>query len=127
MKKIIFIVIVAITPFLFGTIVQTNLCSGQNDYTHKFPIDKFTSLRPVQLCNVQTAIYQDFVFSNTAMDSFTSSGDADKYMTICMAEPSVFQRDFHFYYQIKSMPATSPSPEPPLPEPPSPLPRLPGA
>jgi hypothetical protein len=126
MKKIKFIVIVAITPFLFGTSVQANLCSRQNDFTHKFRIDKFTGLRPVQQCNAQPAIYQDFVFSNTAIDSFTSTGDADKYMTICTAEPSVFQRYFNFGYNINSMPATSPSPEPPLPEPPSPLPTLPG-
>jgi hypothetical protein len=126
MKKIKFMVIVAFTPFVFGTSVQANLCTGENDFTHKFRIDRFTGLRPVQQCNVQMAIYQDFVFSNTAIDSFTSTGDVNEYMTICTAEPSVFQRDFHFDYKIKSMPATSPPPEPPLPEPPSPLPILPG-
>ena len=96
MKKIKFMVIVAFTPFVFGTSVQANLCGSQN------------------------------VFPNTAIDSFTSTGDVNEHMTICTAEPSVFQRDFHFDYKIKSMPATSPPPEPPLPEPPSPLPILPG-
>jgi hypothetical protein len=126
MKKIKFIVIIAFTPFVFGTSVQANLCAGENDFMHKFRIDRFTDLWAVQQCNVQTAIFQDFVFSNTAIDSFTSTGDANEYMTICTAEPSVFQRDFHFDYKIKSMPATFPSPEPPPPEPPSPQPILPG-
>jgi hypothetical protein len=126
MKKIKFMVIVAFTPFLFGTSVQANLCTGANDFTHKFRMDIFAGLRPVQQCNVQTAIYQKFIFSNTAIDSFTSTGDANEYMTSCTTEPSVFQRDFYFDCNIKSMPATSPSPEPPLPEPPSPLPILPG-
>jgi len=126
MKKIKFMVIVAAIPFLFGTSVQANLCSGENDFTHKIRIDKFTGFRPVQQCNLQAAIYQGFVFSNTAIDSFTSTSDVNEYMTIYTAEPSVFQRDFPFDYKIKSMPATSPDPEPPMPEPPSSLPILPG-
>jgi hypothetical protein len=126
MKKIKFIGIIAISFLLFGTSVQANLCSSQNVFTHKFRIDKFIGLGPVQQGNVQTAIDQDFVFPNTAIDSFTSTGDAHEYMTIYTAKPSVFQGDFHFDYKIKSMPATSLSPEPPLPEPPSPLPTLPG-
>ncbi|MHA1509016.1 MAG: hypothetical protein ACTSO6_09980 [Promethearchaeota archaeon] len=96
MKKIKFIGIIAFSLLLFVTSVQANLCSSQN------------------------------IFPNTATDSFTSTGDADEYMTIYTAKPSVFQGDFQFDYKIKSMPATSSPPEPPPPEPPSPLPTLPG-
>ncbi|MGD9382739.1 MAG: hypothetical protein PVH55_01680 [Desulfobacterales bacterium] len=136
MKKIELIGMVVISLLLFGTSVRANLWSSRNDFTPKLPKQKFLGLGLVQQGNVQTAIDQGFVFPNSSIKSFSSTDNVDEYITIYAAEPSVFQRDFHFDSKIKSMSAISPSPEqpspeplsaePPLPESPSPQPTLPG-
>lgn len=126
MKKIEFIGMVGILLLLFGTSVQANLWSSQNNFTSKFRKEKFIGSRLIQQSDVQTAFGQAFVFQNATIESFTSTGNADEYVTSYTAKPSVFQRDFHLDSKIKIISAPSPWPEPPSPEPPSPLPTLPG-
>jgi hypothetical protein len=126
MKKIELIGKVGILLLLFGTYVQANLWSSLNNFTPEFRKEKFIESGPIQQGNVQTAIDQGFVFQNATTESFTSTGNADAYVTSYTAKPSVFQRDYHLDSKIKIIPAPSPSPEPPSPEPPSPLPTLPG-
>jgi hypothetical protein len=125
-KKIELIGRVGILLLLFGTYVQANLWSSQNNVTPEFRKEKFIESGPMQQDNVQTAIDQGFVFQNATIESFTSTGNADAYVTCYTAKPSVFQKNFHLDSKVIIISAPSPSPEPPSPEPPSPLPTLPG-
>lgn len=125
MSKIKLICFVCISLLFFGTSVQANLRSSQNDFTTKFRKEKFIGGGPGQQANVLMAVGQGFFFQNTVLESVAPTSNPDGYMTIYTTEELVFQRGFNFDAEVEIIQTGYPSPEPPSPEPPLPLPTLP--
>jgi len=125
MSKIKLICFVCISLLFFGTSVQANLRSSQNDFTTKFRKEKFIGGGPGQQANVLIAVGQGFFFQNTVLESVAPTSNPDGYMTIYTTEELVFQRGFNFDAEVEIIQTGHPSPEPPSPEPPLPLPTLP--
>ena len=125
MSKIKLICFVCISLLFFGTSVQANLRSSQNDFTTKFRKEKFIGGGPGQQANVLMAVGQGFFFQNTVLESVAPTSNPDGYMTIYTTEELVFQRDFNFDAEAEIIRTEYPSPEPPPPDPPLPLPTLP--
>lgn len=125
MSKIKLICFVCISLLFFGTSVQANLRSSQNDFTTKFRKEKFIGGGPGQQANVLMAVGQGFFFQNTVLESVAPTSNPDGYMTIYTTEELVFQRGFNFDAEVEIIRTGYPSPEPPSPEPPSPEPPLP--
>ena len=125
MSKIKLICFVFISLLLFGTSVQANLRSSQNDFTTKFRKEKFIGGGPGQQANVLMAVGQGFFFQNAVLESVAPTSSPDGYMTIYTTEELVFQRGFNFDAEVEIIQTGYPSPEPPSPEPPSPEPPLP--
>ena len=125
MSKIKLICFVCISLLFFGTSVQANLRSSQNDFTTKFRKEKFIGGGPGQQTNVLIAVGQGFFFQNTVLESVAPTSNPDGYMTIYTTEELVFQRDFNFDAEAEIIRTEYPSPEPPPPDPPLPLPTLP--
>ena len=125
MSKIKLICFVCILLLFFGTSVQANLRSSQNDFTTKFRKEKFIGGGPGQQANVLMAVGQGFFFQNAALESVAPTSNPDGYMTIYTTEELVFQRGFNFDAEVEIIQTGYPSPEPPSPEPPSPDPPLP--
>ncbi len=125
MSKIKLICFVCISLLFFGTSVQANLRSSQNDFTTKFLKEKFIGGGPGQQANVLMAVGQGFFFQNAALESVAPTCNPDGYMTIYTTEELVFQRGFNFDAEVEIIQTGYPSPEPPSPDPPLPLPTLP--
>ena len=125
MSKIKLICFVCISLLFFGTSVQANLRSSQNDFTTKFRKEKFLGGGPGQQANVLMAVGQGFFFQNAVLESVAPTSNPDGYMTIYTTEELVFQRGFNFDAEVEVIQTGFPSPEPPSPEPPSPEPPLP--
>jgi hypothetical protein len=125
MSKIKLVCFVCISLLFFGTSVQANLRSSQNDFTTKFRKEKFIGGGPGQQANVLMAVGQGFFFQNAVLESVTPTSSPDGYMTIYTTEELVFQRGFNFDAEVEIIQTGYPSPEPPSPEPPSPEPPLP--
>jgi len=125
MSKIKLICFVCISLLFFGTSVQANLRSSQNDFTTKFRKEKFIGGGPGQQANVLMAVGQGFFFQNAVLESVAPTGNPDGYMTIYTTEELVFQRGFNFDAEVEIIQIGYPSPEPPSPEPPPPEPPLP--
>ena len=125
MSKIKLICFICISLLFFGTSVQANLRSSQNDFTTKFRKEKFIGGGPGQQANVLMAVGQGFFFQNTVLESVAPTSNPDGYMTIYTTEELVFQRDFNFDAEAEIIRTEYPSPEPPPPDPPLPLPTLP--
>ena len=125
MSKIKLICFICISLLFFGTSVQANLRSSQNDFTTKFRKEKFIGGGPGQQANVLMAVGQGFFFQNTVLESVAPTSNPDGYMTIYTTEELVFQRDFNFDAKAEIIQTEYPSPEPPPPDPPLPLPTLP--
>ncbi len=125
MSKIKLICFVCISLLFFGTSVQANLRSSQNDFTTKFRKEKFIDGGPEQQANVLMAVGQGFFFQNAALESVAPTSNPDGYMTIYTTEELVFQRGFNFDAEVEVIQTGYPSPEPPSPEPPLPLPTRP--
>jgi hypothetical protein len=96
MSKIKLICFICISLLFFGTSVQANLRSSQNDFTTKFRKEKLISGGPGQQVNILMEVDQGFNFDS---------------------EVEIIQTGYPSH--------EPPSPEPPLPEPPSPEPPLP--
>jgi len=124
MSKIKLICFVCISLLFFGTSVQANLRSSQNDFTTKFRKEKFIGGGPGQQANVLMAVGQGFFFQNTVLESVAPTSNPDGY-TIYTTEELVFQRGFNFDAEVEIIQTGYPSPEPPSPEPPLPEPPLP--
>ncbi|MBE9529868.1 MAG: hypothetical protein IMF00_01235 [Proteobacteria bacterium] len=122
MSKIKLICFVCISLLFFGTSVQANLRSSQNDFTTKFRKEKFIGGGPGQQANVLTAAGQDFFFQNAALESVAPTSNPDGYMTIYTTEELVFRRGFNFDAEVEVIQTGYPLPDPPLPDPPLPLP-----
>ena len=122
MSKIKLICFVCISLLFFGTSVQANLRSSQNDFTTKFRKEKFIGVGPGQQANVLMAVGQGFFFQNAALESVAPTSNPDGYMTIYTTEELVFQRGFNFDAEVEVIQTGYPSPEPPSPDPPLPLP-----
>lgn len=125
MSKIKLICFVCISLLFFGTSVQANLRSSQNDFTTKFRKEKFIGGGPGQQANILMAVGQGFFFQNAALESVAPTSNPDGYMTIYTTEELVFQRGFNFDAEVEIIQTGCPSPEPPSPDPPLPLPTLP--
>lgn len=125
MSKIKLICFVCISLLFFGTSVQANLRSSQNDFTTKFRKEKFIGGGPGQQANILMAVGQGFFFQNAALESVAPTSNPDGYMTIYTTEELVFQRGFNFDAEVEIIQTGCPSPEPPSPDPPLPLPKLP--
>lgn len=125
MSKIKLICFICISLLFFGTSVQANLRSSQNDFTTKFRKEKFIGGGPGQQTNVLIAVGQGFFFQNTVLEFVAPNSNPDGYMTIYTTEELVFQRDFNFDAEAEIIRTEYPSPEPPPPDPPLPLPTLP--
>lgn len=125
MSKIKLICFVCISLLFFGTSVQANLRSSQNDFTTKFRKEKFIGGGPGQQANILMAVGQGFFFQNAALESVAPTSNPDGYMTIYTTEELVFQRGFNFDAEVEIIQTGYPSPEPPSPDPPLPLPTLP--
>lgn len=125
MSKIKLICFVCISLLFFGTAVQANLRSSQNDFTTKFRKEKFIGGGPGQQANVLMSVGQGFFFQNAVLESVASTSNPDGYMTIYTTEELVFQRGFNFDAEVEVIQTGYPSPEPPSPDPPLPLPTLP--
>lgn len=125
MSKIKLICFVCISLLFFGTSVQANLRSSQNDFTTKFRKEKFIGGGPGQQANVLMAVGQGFFFQNAALESVAPTSNPDGYMTIYTTEELVFQRGFNFDAEVEIIQTGYPLPDPPLPDPPLPLPTLP--
>ena len=125
MSKIKLICFVCISLLFFGTSLQANLRSSQNDFTTKFRKEKFIGGGPGQQANVLIAVGQGFFFQNTVLESVAPTSNPDWYVAIYTTEELVFQRGFNFDAEVEIIQTGHPSPEPPSPEPPLPLPTLP--
>ncbi len=125
MSKIKLICFICISLLFFGTSVQANLRSSQNDFTTKFRKEKFIGGGPGQQANVLMAVGQGFFFQNTVLESVAPTSNPDGCMTIYTTEELVFQRGFNFDAEVEIIQTGYPSPEPPPPDPPLPLPTLP--
>ena len=125
MSKIKLICFVCISLLLFGTSVQANLRSSQNDFTTKFRKEKFIGGGPGQQANVLMAVGQGFFFQNAVLESAAPTSNPYGYMAIYTTEELVFQRGFNFDAEVEIIQTGYPSPEPPSPDPPLPLPTLP--
>lgn len=122
MSKIKLICFVCISLLFFGTSVQANLRSSQNDFTTKFRKEKFIGGGPGQQANILMAVGQGFFFQNAALESVAPTSNPDGYMTIYTTEELVFQRGFNFDAEVEIIQTGYPLPDPPLPDPPLPLP-----
>ena len=125
MSKIKLICFISISLLFFGTSVQANLRSSQNDFTTKFRKEKFIGGGPEQQAKVLMAVGQGFFFQNTIIESLAPTINPDGYMTIYTTEELVFQKCFHFDAEVEIIQTGYPSHEPPSPEPPLPEPPLP--
>lgn len=125
MNKIKLICFVCISLLFFGTSVQANIGSSQNDLTTKFRKEKFIGGGPGQPANVLMAVGQGFLFQNAVLESVAPNSNPDGYMTIYTTEELVFQRGFNFDAEVEIIQTGYPSPEPPSPESPLPEPPLP--
>ena len=96
MSKIKLICFICISLLFFGTSVQANLRTSQNDFTTKFRKVKLISGGPGQQVNILMEVDQGFNFDS---------------------EVEIIQTGYPSH--------EPPSPEPPLPEPPLPLTTLP--
>jgi hypothetical protein len=122
MSKIKLVCFVCISLLFFGTSVQANLRSSQNDFTTKVRKEKFIGGGSGQQDNVLMAVGQGFFFQDAVIESVAPTSNPDGYMTIYTTEELVFQRGFNFDAEVEIIQTGYPSPEPPLPEPPSPEP-----
>ena len=122
MSKIKLICFVCISLLFFGTSVQANLRSSQNDFTTKFRKEKFIGGGPGQQANILMAVGQGFFFQNAALESVAPTSNPDGYMTIYTTEELVFRRGFNFDAEVEVIQTGYPLPDPPLPDPPLPLP-----
>ena len=125
MNKIKLICFVCISLLFFGTSVQANLWSSQNDFTTKFRKEKFIGGGSDQQANVLMAVGQGFFFQNAVPESVAPNSNPDGYMTIYTTEELLFQRGFNFDAEVEIIQTGYPSPEPPSPESPLPEPPLP--
>jgi hypothetical protein len=125
MSKIKLVCFVCISLLFFGTSVQANLRSSQNDFTTKFRKEKFIGGRSGQQANVLMAVGQGFFFQNVVLESVAPTSNPDGYVAIYTTEELVFQRGFNFDAEVEIIQTRYPSPEPPSPEPPSPEPSSP--
>ena len=122
MSKIKLVCFVCISLLFFGTSVQANLRSSQNDFTTKFRKEKFIGGGPGQQANVLMAVGQGFFFQNAVLGSVAPTSNPDGYVAIYTTEELVFQRGFNFDAEVEIIQTGYPSPEPSLPESPSPEP-----
>jgi hypothetical protein len=125
MSKIKLICFICISLLFFGTSVQANLRSSQNDFTTKFRKEKFIGSGPGQEANVLMPVGQGFFYQNAVLESLASTSNPDGYMTIFTTEELVFQKGFNFDAEVEIIQTGYPSPEPSSPEPPLPEPPLP--
>ena len=125
MSKIKLICFICISLLFFGTSVQANLRSSQNDFTTKFLKEKFTGGGLGQQANVLMAVDQDFFYQNAVPEPLVPTSNPDGYMTIFTTEELVFQKNFNFDSEVEIIQTGYTSPAPPLPEPPLPEPPLP--
>ena len=122
MSKIKLVYFVCVSLLFFGTSVQANLRSSQNDFTTKFRKEKFIGGGSDQQANVLMAVGQGFFFQNAVIESVAPTSNPDGYITIYTTEELVFQRSFNFDAEVEIIQTGYPSPEPPSPKLPSPEP-----
>lgn len=120
MSKIKLICFICISLLFFGTSIQANLRSSQNDFTTKFRKEKFIGGGPGQRPNVLMAVGQGFFYQNAGIESLAPTSNPDGYMTIYSTEELVFQKSFNLEAEVEVIQTGYPPPEPPLPEPPLP-------
>ena len=122
MSKIKLVYFVCVSLLFFGTSVQANLRSSQNDFTTKVRKEKFIGGGSGQQDNVLMAVGQGFFFQDAVIESVAPTSNPDGYVAIYTTEELVFQRGFNFDAEVEIIQTRYPSPELPSPEPPSPEP-----